>query len=120
MVFNHTSRDFTLAAAISGAGTMRQIAGTTILSGASGAFTGPTAITGGTLLVNGTLGGTITVTGGTLGGTGTIAGPVVINAGGTLAAACARFCRDVVHVCFLARALVRAASLLHYANPIRL
>ena len=37
-----------------------------------------------------------------------------------LAAACARFCRDVVHVCFLARALIRAASLLHYAIPIRM
>ena len=37
-----------------------------------------------------------------------------------LAAACARFCRDIVHVCFLARALDRAASLPHYANPIRL
>lgn len=84
-VFNHTSSDFGLAAAISGNGTLRQIAGTTTLSGASGDFTGTTSVTGGRLLVNGTLGGAVTVSGGgTLGGTGTLAGSVTIGSGGVL------------------------------------
>lgn len=86
IVFNHTNTDFELAAAISGIGTLRQIAGTTILSGASGGFTGTTQVTGGTLQVIGTLGGAVNVTGGTLGGTGTFDGAVTIGNGGTLAA----------------------------------
>lgn len=62
-------------------------AGKLILSGASTYF-GPTAVNGGTLLVNGLLdsgGTTVTVaTNSTLGGVGEIDRPVVINAGGTL------------------------------------
>ncbi|HTL72672.1 MAG TPA: autotransporter-associated beta strand repeat-containing protein [bacterium] len=62
-------------------------AGKLILSGVSTYF-GPTAVNGGTLLVNGSLdsgGTTVTVaTNGTLGGIGEIDRPVVINAGGAL------------------------------------
>ncbi len=54
------------------------------LSGASGGFSGATDVSGGTLLVNGTLGGTVAVDDGAfLGGTGTL-GAVSIADGGTL------------------------------------
>ncbi|PLK24679.1 hypothetical protein C0V72_05220 [Porphyrobacter sp. TH134] len=86
IVFNHTAANFELAAALSGNGTLRQIAGTTILSGTSDGFTGTAQVTGGTLRVNGALGGTVNVTGGVLGGTGSLMGGVTIGAGGTLAA----------------------------------
>lgn len=86
IVFNHTSADFELASAISGFGALRQLAGITNLTGASGGFTGSTEITGGTLLVGGTLGGGVSVSGaGMLGGSGTLTGNVSINEGGTLA-----------------------------------
>ena len=59
---------------------------TQILNG-SNACAGPTMITSGTLLVNGSLGtNTVTVSGGALGGTGVIAGPqsALIQSGGLL------------------------------------
>ena len=61
--FNHidTSGDYAFAAAMSGAGTINHLAGVTTLSGASGGFSGATDVSGGTLLVNGTLGGTVAV-----------------------------------------------------------
>lgn len=59
--------------------------GTWILSG-SNTYTGPTAVNGGNLLVNGSIGGgTVTVTGGTLGGSGQISVPVTVNSLATLA-----------------------------------
>ena len=60
--------------------------GTWILSGAN-TYSGPTVVSNGTLLVNGSLGATntVTVAGGTLGGRGVINGPVTIGASGTLA-----------------------------------
>jgi fibronectin-binding autotransporter adhesin len=61
-------------------------AGTLILSGAS-TYVGPTAVNGGTLLLNGSLASLSPVTvasSATLGGNGSISGPVTINAGGTL------------------------------------
>lgn len=85
IVFNHTSADFELASAISGNGAVRQLAGTTTLSGASGAFAGSTTILRGTLLVTGTLGGNLTtISGGTLqigngGTTGALGTGNVIN-----------------------------------------
>ncbi|QDC39312.1 autotransporter outer membrane beta-barrel domain-containing protein [Sphingobium fuliginis ATCC 27551] len=87
--FNHTELDYGFASAMSGNGTINQVAGVTRLTGNSGAFTGQTAISGGTMLVNGTLGGAASVTdvlgGGTLGGAGTIGGNVFVGAGGVLA-----------------------------------
>ncbi|AEG50605.1 outer membrane autotransporter barrel domain protein [Sphingobium chlorophenolicum L-1] len=87
--FNHTEADYGFASAMSGNGTINQVAGVTRLTGNSGAFTGQTAISGGTLLVNGTLGSAASITnvlaGGRLGGSGTIGGNVVVANGGTLA-----------------------------------
>jgi autotransporter-associated beta strand protein len=66
--------------------------GTWVLTGAN-TYTGPTAVTGGTLAVNGSLGtGAVTVgTGatnsGTLTGTGTVGGAITVAPGGTLAPA---------------------------------
>ena len=86
IVLNHTDTDFELSAAISGNGILRQISGTTLLSGANGGFIGSTNVSGGSLLVTGTLGGDVTVTGGLLGGTGTLTGAATIGSGGALAA----------------------------------
>jgi uncharacterized protein with beta-barrel porin domain len=53
---------------------------------ATNTYTNTTAITGGTLLVDGVIGpGAVTVTGGTLGGNGTIRAPVTVQSGSTLA-----------------------------------
>jgi outer membrane autotransporter protein len=80
--FNHTSASYDFAPVISGAGTINQIAGTTILSANSSAFTGATNVFGGRLAVNGSLAGSVvTVSGGILGGNGTVGG-IVVNTGG--------------------------------------
>jgi len=80
--FNHIEADYLFANAISGAGFINQAAGTTRLTGDSSAFNGTTSVAGGTLLVDGILGGATSgvsvATGGTLGGTGTIGGNVVV------------------------------------------
>ncbi len=80
--FNHTGTDYLFASSMSGAGSINHAAGTTRLTGDSLAFTGTTSVAGGTLLVDGILGGgasSVSVaTGGTLGGTGTIDGNVAI------------------------------------------
>lgn len=78
IIFNHTGTDFALASAISGSGALRQVAGTTTLSGAS-TFTGQTSVLGGTLRVTGSLGGTV-VNGAALINTGTLGGLVTNNA----------------------------------------
>ncbi|WP_454184253.1 autotransporter outer membrane beta-barrel domain-containing protein [Parvibaculum sp. MBR-TMA-1.3b-4.2] len=81
VVFNHTSDDLSFSSVFTGTGSIDQVAGTTILTGASTGFTGTTDVEGGTLIVNGTLGdGTSTLnllSGATLAGTGTIGGNVV-------------------------------------------
>lgn len=84
LVLNHTGTDYvfdaSIAGGMTGAGAISQIAGRTILSQNSAAFTGTTGISGGQLQVNGILGGDTSVTsGGTLEGTGTIGN--VVNAG---------------------------------------
>ena len=59
--------------------------GTTVLTGAN-TYRSSTAVKGGTLLVNGSIGsGAVTVSGGTLGGSGNIGGAVTVQVGGTLA-----------------------------------
>lgn len=71
--FNHTSTNYTFAPIIDGLGTVKHLAGTTILTADSSNFAGTTSISGGTLVVNGALGGTIDVlSGGRLLGSGTI------------------------------------------------
>lgn len=81
--FNHTSDDYVFSSDISGLGSIWQSAGKTVLTGDSSTFTGLTTVEGGTLDVNGALGGSL-LTGldGTLMGSGTL-GNVVID--GTVA-----------------------------------
>ncbi len=85
LVFNHTDSDYDFATAISGAGTIDHLAGDTIFSADSSGFTGDTTISDGTVLVDGTLGGSVAVNGGTLGGSGTLDGSVSVT-DGTIAA----------------------------------
>ncbi len=83
--FNHTETGYLFATAMSGAGAMNHVAGTTRLTGDSSAFTGTTSVAGGTLLIDGILGGAASLVnvgaGGTLGGTGIIGGNVDIQGG---------------------------------------
>ncbi len=83
--FNHNSTGYTFAAPMSGDGMIDHLAGKTSLTGDSSGFTGTTHVSGGTLSVDGTLGGAVEVGAtGTLGGTGQIGGSVDLD--GTLAA----------------------------------
>lgn len=86
ITFNHTNSNYAFNSAISGLGKINQTQGVTRLTANSGGFTGPTNITGGTLLVDGKIGiGAVDVqSSGTLGGKGTIGGTVTIDAGGIL------------------------------------
>ncbi|MDR2195999.1 MAG: autotransporter domain-containing protein, partial [Gallionellaceae bacterium] len=85
LVFNHTGAGYVFAPEILGNGVVRQLFGTTILTGGSGTFTGPTRVESGELRVNGSLAGSVvTVTGGVLGGTGTVGG-LAVQADGTVA-----------------------------------
>ncbi|OBP96820.1 autotransporter outer membrane beta-barrel domain-containing protein [Mesorhizobium loti] len=83
--FNHTDTNYIFASAISGAGTINQIAGNTNLTADSSGFTGATNVSGGRLAVNGSLAGSlVTISGGTLGGNGTVGG-IVAQSGGIIA-----------------------------------
>lgn len=84
VVFNHTDTDFVLSSRMTGNGTLRQVSGTTSLTGDSSGFTGTLYVTGGNLNVGGVLGGATNVTGGILAGSGRI-GNLVLGAGGILA-----------------------------------
>lgn len=78
LVFNHTSTSYDFAAPLSGNGSVRQLAGFTNLTGNSAGFMGTTTVEGGTLAVNGSLGGALDVlAAGRLQGGGTIGGTVV-------------------------------------------
>lgn len=89
LIFNHTGADYDFDTAITGAGTIQQVAGVTRLTADNSGFTGSTAISGGTLLVNSTLGDAasevVVLGGGTLAGNGTIGGDVTVGGGATLA-----------------------------------
>lgn len=89
LVFNHSSSDYVFAPAISslspGMGTIDMLAGTTILTGDSSAFSGQTNVLGGALTVNGSLGGTLNVaSGASLQGVGQV-GTTTLQSGATLA-----------------------------------
>ena len=80
------SKSYTFSGIISGSGGVTQSGpGTTILSAAE-SYTGPTTVSAGTLLVNGSItgGATSVGTGGTIGGTGSV-GKLSINNNGTIA-----------------------------------
>lgn len=84
LVFNFAGAPQSLSATIDGNGALYVASGSTTLTGNSNSFSGLTTVTGGSLIVNGTLGGTITLGGyGLLGGTGTV-GSTVVGAGSTL------------------------------------
>lgn len=95
--FNHTDTGYRFATRLqstgSGAHSLNQIAGTTFLTGANGAFLGKTTVSGGKLVVLGQLGGSAQVTGGTLqygdgasGAGSRLAGDLTVSgAGSTLA-----------------------------------
>lgn len=86
LTFNHLAPNYVFDVAMSGAagqGRINVIAGTTRLSGDSSGFSGQTAVAD-HLIVDGSLGGTLTVkSGGQLEGIGTV-GNTVVGAGGTL------------------------------------
>jgi outer membrane autotransporter protein len=84
--FNHTETNYVFSPVIGGNGAINQLAGVTRLTADSSAFTGSTNISGGTLLVDGNIGGgpVSVMAGGTLGGMGTLGGPVTVDNGGTL------------------------------------
>ncbi|TPQ36843.1 autotransporter domain-containing protein [Bradyrhizobium guangdongense] len=84
IVFNHTASNYVFAPRISGAGSVRVEAGTTILT-ATNTYTGPTTIDGGTLVVDGSIASSLTTVnaGGTLAGTGAV-GSTTVGSGGAL------------------------------------
>lgn len=73
LVFNHTDTDYSFDSAFAGNGTIEHLAGTTLLSADSTAFTCLTTVSGGRLIYDDALlGGTIDVLGtGVFGGNGT-------------------------------------------------
>ncbi|WP_208995650.1 autotransporter outer membrane beta-barrel domain-containing protein [Pseudovibrio sp. Alg231-02] len=79
--FNHTESDYTFSADISGNGSVNQLSGTTILTGTN-TYTGDTIVSGGKLVVNGSI-GDVTIDGGSLGGSGTL-GAVTVNSGAVI------------------------------------
>ncbi|MFS8047340.1 autotransporter domain-containing protein [Rhizobium sp. BR 314] len=84
LVFNFGGAPQTLGAVIDGNGSLFVASGTVTLTGNSSAFSGVTSVSGGSLIVDGTLGGSISLSGyGLLGGTGTV-GSTVVGAGATL------------------------------------
>ncbi len=84
LVFNFGGTPQTVNAAIDGNGSLYVASGDVTLTGNSSAFSGVTSVSGGSLIVDGTLGGSINLSGyGLLGGTGTV-GSTVVGAGATL------------------------------------
>ena len=85
LVFNRTGSG-TVAASISGTGSLTTRGGATLRVSGTSSYTGATVVDAGSLLVNGRLGNTpVSVNAaGLLGGSGTIDGQVTANAGATL------------------------------------
>ncbi|OCW58552.1 autotransporter outer membrane beta-barrel domain-containing protein [Hoeflea olei] len=82
--FNHTETNFAFDVQAAGTGAINQIAGVTRLTANNSGFLGATTVSGGSLIVDSLLGGTVAVTGGTLGGSGNLK-DVTIASGGTIA-----------------------------------
>ena len=80
-----TNANDTFAGSFTGSGPLALAAGKETLTGDSSAFTGATTVQGGTLAVNGNLGGTMDVlSGATLQGNGTV-GATTVHSGGIIA-----------------------------------
>lgn len=86
LVFNRTGSG-TVSTIIGGTGSLTVRGGGTLTFSGANAYSGPTAVDAGALLVDGSLGGTaVSVKAGALlGGAGTIGGTITVSAGGTLA-----------------------------------
>ncbi|MDO9126173.1 MAG: autotransporter outer membrane beta-barrel domain-containing protein, partial [Parvibaculum sp.] len=84
LVFNHTNSGYVFGTDIYGAGALRVLDGSTTLSGNNSGFSGTTTVEAGTLIVNGSLGGTLDVANARLGGSGTV-GTTVLGAGAVIA-----------------------------------
>ncbi len=89
LIFNHTAESYTFSPVLQGSigdGLISVLSGTTVLDSDSSGYGGVTVVTGGKLVVNGTLGGvSLRVSGGgILGGSGTV-GPTIVGAGGIVA-----------------------------------
>ncbi|GAA2827915.1 fibronectin-binding autotransporter adhesin [Aminobacter aminovorans] len=82
--FNHTEAGYIFDLPINGSGAINQLAGRTIFNTNQTGFTGLASVYGGTLEVNGMLGGIIDVRGGTLAGIGSV-GDTRNFAGGAIA-----------------------------------
>lgn len=82
--FNHTETRYVFNLPINGDGEINQFAGHTIFNVDQTGFTGRASVHGGTLAVNGDLGGTMDIYGGRLQGIGTV-GTTTNHAGGTIA-----------------------------------
>jgi len=81
----------TYAGTLSGRGTLAQVGGGTLtLTGDSADFTGATTVSGGGLVVDGQLGGSLAVTAGTLTGAGGVGGAVTLADGARLLGATGR------------------------------
>jgi len=87
LVFNHTASSYDFSGAISGAGAIDVLSGTTSFTADSSGFSGATTVSNATLRMTGKarLGGTVAINaGGNVTGEGVI-GATTINSGGTLA-----------------------------------
>lgn len=83
--FRHNTANYEFNPVMSGNGILNNIAGTTILKGMNTEFTGSSNVIGGTLLVDGAIGGTVHVSSdASLGGKGTIGGNTTVDDGGIL------------------------------------
>ena len=83
--FNHSGTAHEFAPALIGSGSVNHLAGTTVLTGDSSAFTGTSDVSGGELRVKGTLGGTTLVGDrASLSGIGTLTGRVTVADGATV------------------------------------
>lgn len=83
--FNHTGTAHQFGAALSGSGNINHLAGTTVFTADSSAFTGLTDVIGGEFRINGTLGGQVQVgAGSTLSGDGGVSGALTVGDGGRI------------------------------------
>lgn len=94
VVFNHTGSAYNFDPAFAGSGAVRHLAGSSLFTADSSAFTGTTSVLGGKVILDGKLGGNITVrTSGTLTGSGHATGNVDLTGGGRLSGESAKTLR---------------------------